>query len=88
MTQAVSVPAGRFGEMRVVAPVCAAHFLSHYYMIMLAPVFAFVRTDYGASYTDLALALTSFKWPQSVHSKLWSAGSWRVEDRAHSRDAR
>jgi MFS family permease len=29
-------------------------------MIMLAPVFAFVRADYGVSYTDLALALTAF----------------------------
>jgi len=60
MTQAISVPARRFGEMRVVAPVCAAHFLSHYYMILLAPLFAFVRADYGVSYTDLALALTAF----------------------------
>jgi len=66
MTQAVSVPAGRFGEMRVVAPVCAAHFLSHYYMIMLAPVFAFVRADYGVSYTDLALALTAFNVVSAV----------------------
>ena len=60
MTQVISVPARRFGEMRVVAPVCAAHFVSHYYMIMLAPLFAFVRADYGVSYTDLALALTAF----------------------------
>ena len=60
MTQALSVPARRLGELRVVAPVCAAHFLSHYYMIMLAPLFAFVRADYGVSYTDLALALTVF----------------------------
>lgn len=60
MTQAVSIPAGRFGEWRVVGPVCAAHFVSHYYMIMLAPLFAFVRADYGVSYTDLALALTAF----------------------------
>ena len=66
MTQAISVPAGRFGEMRVVAPVCAAHFLSHYYMIMLAPVFAFVRADYGVSYTDLALALTAFNVVSAV----------------------
>ena len=29
-------------------------------MIMLAPLFAFVRADYGVSYTDLALALTGF----------------------------
>ncbi len=60
MTQAISVPARRFSEMRVVAPVCAAHFLSHYYMIVLAPLFSFVRADYGVSYTDLALALTAF----------------------------
>ncbi len=60
MTEAIAVPARRFGELRVVAPVCAAHFVSHYYMIMLAPLFAFVRADYGVSYTDLALALTAF----------------------------
>ena len=60
MTQAVSVPARRPGEMRVVAPICAAHFVSHYYMMILAPLFAFVRADYGVSYTDLGLALTAF----------------------------
>jgi len=60
MTQAVSVPVRRLSELRVVAPICAAHFLSHYYMIMLAPLFAFVRADYGVSFTDLALALTAF----------------------------
>jgi MFS transporter, FSR family, fosmidomycin resistance protein len=60
MTQAASAPVPRFSEMRVVAPICAAHFVSHYYMIMLAPLFAFVRADYGISYTGLALALTAF----------------------------
>jgi MFS transporter, FSR family, fosmidomycin resistance protein len=60
MTQAITVPVGRASEWRVVGPVCAAHFVSHYYMIMLAPLFAFVRADYGVSYTDLALALTAF----------------------------
>ncbi len=60
VTQATPVVARRFGELRIVAPVCVAHFLSHYYMIMLAPLFAFVRADYGVSYTDLALALTVF----------------------------
>ncbi len=66
MTQTISVPARRFGEFRVVAPVCAAHFLSHYYMIILAPLFAFVRADYGVSYTDLALALTAFNLVSAV----------------------
>jgi MFS transporter, FSR family, fosmidomycin resistance protein len=60
MTQAISAPAGRLGEWRIVAPICAAHFVSHYYMIILAPLFAFIRADYGVSYTDLALALTAF----------------------------
>jgi MFS family permease len=66
MTQAIAVPAGRFGELRVVAPICAAHFVSHYYMIMLAPLFAFVRADYGVSYTDLALAITAFNVVSAV----------------------
>jgi FSR family fosmidomycin resistance protein-like MFS transporter len=66
MTQSVSVPARRFSQLRVVGPVCAAHFLSHYYMIMLAPLFAFVRADYGVSYTDLALALTVFNVVSAV----------------------
>ena len=66
MTQTISVPARRLGEFRVVAPVCAAHFLSHYYMIILAPLFAFVRADYGVSYTDLALALTAFNMVSAV----------------------
>jgi MFS family permease len=66
MAQAVSVPAGRRNEWRLVGPVCAAHFVSHYYMIMLAPLFAFVRADYGVSYTDLALALTAFNVVSTV----------------------
>jgi MFS transporter, FSR family, fosmidomycin resistance protein len=66
MTQAISVPARRLGELRIVGPICAAHFLSHYYMIMLAPLFAFVRADYGVSYRDLALALTAFNVVSAV----------------------
>ena len=60
MTQAISAPAERSVEWRIVAPLCAAHFVSHYFMIILAPLFVFIRADYGVSYTDLALALTVF----------------------------
>jgi MFS transporter, FSR family, fosmidomycin resistance protein len=60
MTEVISVPARRFGELRIVGPICVAHFLSHYYMIILAPLFVFIRADYGVSYTTLALALTAF----------------------------
>jgi MFS family permease len=66
MTQAISAPTHRFGELRIVGPICVAHFLSHYYMIILAPLFVFVRADYGVSYTDLALALTAFNVVSAV----------------------
>ncbi len=60
MTQTVSVRSMRPSELRLIAGVCAAHMMSHYYMLMLAPLFAFVRDDFDVSYTDLALALTVF----------------------------
>ena len=60
MTQAVSVRPIRSSESRLIAAVCAAHMMSHYYMLLLAPLFAFVRADFNVSYTELALALTVF----------------------------
>ena len=60
MTQAVSVRAIRPAESRLIAAVCSAHLMSHYYMLMLAPLLAFVRDDFKVSYTELALALTVF----------------------------
>jgi MFS transporter, FSR family, fosmidomycin resistance protein len=60
MTQALSAPTSRADEFRLVGPICAAHFVSHYYMIILAPLFAFIQADYRLSYTELALALTVF----------------------------
>ncbi len=60
MTQAVSVRTIRPAESRLIAAVCAAHMMSHYYMLLLAPLFVFVRADFNVSYTELALALTVF----------------------------
>ncbi len=60
MTEAISVRSIRPAESRLIAGVCAAHMMSHYYMLMLAPLFAFIRSDFGVSYTELALALTVF----------------------------
>lgn len=60
MTQVVSVRPARTGESRLIAAVCAAHMTSHYYMLLLAPLFAFVRADFNVSYTQLALAITVF----------------------------
>ena len=68
MTQAVqiSAPQARASEAKIVGNVCFAHFVSHYYIILLAPLFVFVREDYGVSYTELGLALTMFNVVSTV----------------------
>ena len=60
MTQFTSVRAMPSAESRLIAVVCAAHLMSHYYLLTLAPLLAFVRADFNVSYTELALALTVF----------------------------
>jgi MFS transporter, FSR family, fosmidomycin resistance protein len=62
MTQAIELPLSteRATERRLVGGVCFGHLVSHYYITLLAPLFLFVREDYGVSYTELGLALTAF----------------------------
>jgi MFS family permease len=45
---------------RLVGVVSAAHFVSHYYIIILAPLLPFVREAYGVSYTEIGLAFAAF----------------------------
>lgn len=67
MTQAAEVlTATRASETKLVAGVCFAHLVSHYYMLMLAPLFAFIRADFGVTYTELSLALTAFNVVSAV----------------------
>ncbi len=40
--------------------ISAAHFVSHFYILLLPPVFALVRTEYAVSYTAIGVALTAF----------------------------
>ena len=62
MVQAAPLHLGlsRSGDARIIAGVSAAHFVSHYYILLLAPLFSFVRAEYDVSYTELALALAVF----------------------------
>jgi MFS family permease len=62
MTQAIDLPlpATRAAETKFVTTVCFVHFASHYYITLLAPLFLFVRADYGVSYTELGFAFTAF----------------------------
>jgi MFS family permease len=69
MTQAVELPlpaAPRSAETRFVTSICFAHFVSHYYLLLLAPLFIFIREDFGVSYTELGLALTVFNIVSTV----------------------
>jgi MFS transporter, FSR family, fosmidomycin resistance protein len=52
--------------VRVVGIVSAAHFVSHYYIILLAPLLPFVRAEYGVSYTEIGLAFAVFNIVSAV----------------------
>jgi MFS family permease len=56
----VTVSRAAAGETRIIGAVSAAHFVSHYYILTLPPLFEIVRSDYGVSYTKLGLAITAF----------------------------
>jgi len=61
MSEAVEVLAeSRAAHARIVGVVSAAHFVSHYYIILLAPLLPFVRADYGVSYTEIGFAFAAF----------------------------
>ncbi|MCW5749587.1 MAG: MFS transporter [Alphaproteobacteria bacterium] len=47
-------------DRTAIALICAAHFVSHFYILLLPPVFAPVREEMAVSYTALGLALTAF----------------------------
>jgi len=56
----LTLPSARTGDFKIVSSVSAAHFVSHYYILLLPPLFDFIRSDYGLSFTELSLALTAF----------------------------
>jgi MFS transporter, FSR family, fosmidomycin resistance protein len=47
-------------DVRIISLVCSAHFVSHFYILVLPPLFPFIREFYGVSYTQLGFALTAF----------------------------
>jgi FSR family fosmidomycin resistance protein-like MFS transporter len=61
MTQTtLAAHAARPTDARVITLVGAAHFVSHVYIFALPPLFAFVRADFGVTYTELGVALALF----------------------------
>lgn len=67
MSQATDIlSASRAPHVRVVGVVSAAHFVSHYYIILLAPLLPFVRAEYGVSYTEIGFAFAAFNVVSAV----------------------
>jgi MFS family permease len=62
MTQAseLGLKTSRFTDARIIGGVSAAHLVSHYYILLLPPLFMAVRAEYGVSFTELGLALSLF----------------------------
>ena len=50
----------RQGSARAVAVISAAHFASHFYMLLLPPLFPMLRDVYGVGYTELGFAISVF----------------------------
>ena len=67
MTQALDALAPpRPSHARIVGAVSAAHFVSHFYMLLLAPLLPFVRAEYGVSYTEIGFAFAAFNIVSAV----------------------
>jgi FSR family fosmidomycin resistance protein-like MFS transporter len=63
---AIRLPRATRHETRLIGSISAAHFVSHYYFLLLPPLFLFVRDEYQVSYTELGLALTAFNVASAV----------------------
>ncbi len=80
MTEALATPV-RASDTRIIALVSAAHFVSHYYILLLPPLFLFVKAEYGVSFTELGFALTAF----NITSALFQTPAGFLVDRVGAR---
>jgi MFS transporter, FSR family, fosmidomycin resistance protein len=47
-------------EAKVIALIAVAHFISHFHIMLLPPIFGQVKEAFGVSYTQIGLAITAF----------------------------
>jgi FSR family fosmidomycin resistance protein-like MFS transporter len=82
-TQAATLPpdSARRAETWQIAVVSTAHFVSHYHILLLPPLFLFVRDDYGVSYTQVGFALAAY----NVISALFQTPAGFLVDRIGAR---
>jgi FSR family fosmidomycin resistance protein-like MFS transporter len=56
----LTAEAARTTDTRVLTLVSAAHFVSHYYILVLPPLFLLIRDEFAVSFVELGAALTAF----------------------------
>ena len=64
MTDLTSEVPARRHDLKVMGLIAAGHFLSHFYILSLPPLFPLLRGEYGVSYTALGLALAVLNAPR------------------------
>jgi MFS family permease len=57
---------GRFRDARIIGLVSGAHFVSHVVLMVLPPLFLFVRNDYNVSYAELGFVIAAFNVVSTV----------------------
>jgi MFS transporter, FSR family, fosmidomycin resistance protein len=67
----------RGGERRTLTLISVSHFISHFYMLLLPPLFVLIQGDTGWSYTEISLAIIAF----NLTSTLLQTPAGYVSDR-------
>lgn len=63
-------------HVRIVGAVSTAHFVSHFYILLLAPLLPFVRAEYNVTYTEIGLALAAFNIASMLQTPVGFLVDW------------